>query len=217
MLLNATCSNEIFRGDEKDNKSAGSASEQSVSIVLSAIMPLVSRDFGQKVFEKITTAVSTFLLIGLFSILQYIFDMEFGCSCRPGLHLNGVLYLVAPPLILTFVVNLTEPFHRKKTFSSQRLFYCNRYNNCCTNVCKLLVKYISIGVVWVATVLFDGDWYFCLRTNFNVSQTGIPCKKNLTYEEELIKKAYKTDSLDFGFYVICGFLCLWSLIEMRRV
>lgn len=57
-----------------------------------------------------------------------------------------------------------------------------------------LVKYVYLTAVWVSVVLCDGDWYFSLVTNLNTNQTGIPCKKNLTYEETLIKTHYKNAS-----------------------
>lgn len=143
-----------------------------------------------------------FLLIVFFWILQYIFDMDFVCSCRPGIH--GELYLAAPPMILTLVVNIIEPFLQTRIFSSWGCLCCSRRNNFCsclltsapvTCLLHLMIKYFSFSAVWVATVLFDGDWYFCLMTNLNMSQTGIPCKEKLTYEEQRIKDAYRAESL----------------------
>lgn len=150
----------------------------------------------QKMFELITTAVSTLLLLVIFYILQYIFDMDFVCSCTTvtgmNIHPNGVLYLLVPPLILTWVVTLIESFHQRRIFTRwQRL--CQ--NNGCCFLVKLVISYVSLTAVWVATVMFDGDWYFCLMTNRNASLTGIPCKDELSYEENLIKNAYKSTSL----------------------
>lgn len=155
-------------------------------------MTPLGHDFSERLFKVITNAVSTFLLIVLFYILQYIFDMDFVCSCRPGLHPNGVLYMVVPPTILTGVVNVIESFHQKKNVSSWQSL-CP--NDCFSHSVKLLFKYLSLSAVWVAAVLFDGDWYFCLMTNFNAAQTGIPCKANLTTEELRIKTDHKTASI----------------------
>ncbi|KAF6726833.1 hypothetical protein FQA47_010551 [Oryzias melastigma] len=62
-------------------------------------------------------------------------------------------------------------------------------------------------------VLFDGDWYFCLRTNHNSNQTGMACKTKWTYEEERMKDSYKTDSLDIGLGLCCIVLPFWISVE----
>ncbi|KAI3356039.1 hypothetical protein L3Q82_017309 [Scortum barcoo] len=175
-------------------------------------MASLSHDFSEKLFKAITNAVGTLLLIVLFYILQYIFDLHFVCSCKPGLHLNGVVYMAAPPVILTWVVNVTESFHRKKNVTSwQSLF-----PNSCGFSWSVVMKYLSLTIVWITAVLFDGDWYFCLKTNFNASETGIPCKTNLTPDEQQIKNNHKTKSLDWGFFLICSVLILWSIVESIR-
>lgn len=149
-----------------------------------------------KLLKLVQHAVSMFLLVVLFSILQYVFDMHFVCSCRPGLHASGIVYLILPPLILTFVVNIVEPFYRRKPFSSKRFFKFHCPNRCVVNyLVKIFIRYTSLTAFWISLVFFDGDWYFCLRTNFNSTQTGMPCKANLTYEEQRIRDEYKTKSL----------------------
>ncbi|CAK6968485.1 hypothetical protein L3Q82_017309 [Scomber scombrus] len=134
--------------------------------------------------------------------------MSFECSCRagPGLHLNGGLYLFAPPFILTWVVNAIEVL-------SDRVIFYNCHYRVCSCILGWIINYVCLGVVWGATVLFDGDWYVCLMTHYNVSLAGIPCKRNLTYKEQLLKIQYKTDSLDIGFGLICGFILVWSIGE----
>ncbi|XP_051259613.1 uncharacterized protein LOC127365507 [Dicentrarchus labrax] len=176
-------------------------------------MPHTGHDFPQRLVPLITKAVSIFVLIVVFYIVQYIFDMDFICSCRPGLHKNGILYLLIPPVILTWVAIITEPLHESRIFSIFHLLYRLSHNNCCGFFVKVIVSYFSMCAVWITSVLFDGDWYLCLMTNLNASHTGIPCRENLTYEEYRIKADYKTDSLDFGFYVICFLLVLWSLAD----
>ncbi|XP_026232834.1 uncharacterized protein LOC113173598 [Anabas testudineus] len=172
-------------------------------------------DFSQRILKIITNAVSTFLLIVLFYILEYIFDMNFVCSCMEGLHPNGILYLAAPPMILTLVINILELFKKRKGISRWHCLSCS-WVNLCGQVLKFLLKYISLSAVWISTVLFDGDWYFCLMTNYNQLQTGLPCKESLTPSERQIKDAYKTESLDYGFYVLCGFLACWTFVEIGR-
>ncbi|KAK2840173.1 hypothetical protein Q5P01_013913 [Channa striata] len=169
-------------------------------------MPLANHELPQKLFSLLKSAVNVFLLIVLFYTLQYIFDMEFVCSCKPGLHNNGVLYMVAPPLILTFVVSIIEPFPQERILTGRRFALCSQ-------PLKFFIRLITMSAVWVSTVLFDGDWYFCLMTNLNMNQTGLPCRKDLDYDEQRIKDAYKTTSLDIGFGVICSFLFFWNISD----
>ncbi|XP_078131857.1 uncharacterized protein LOC144534063 [Sander vitreus] len=161
----------------------------------------------QGLMKIITKSVGIFLLIALFFTLQYLFDMDFLCSCRPGPH--DVVFVAAPPLILTLIVTLIESVYQMGMFCR-----CCKYcvNNFCTSFVKFWMKYLFLTAVWASTVLFDGDWYFCLKS----SQTGIPCKKNLTYEETLIEANYKNESRDWGFAVIAGTFLLWNSVDFLK-
>lgn len=151
-------------------------------------------EFTYKLLQVIRNSVGVLVLIVIFYILQYIFNMHFLCSCEPGLHPNGVLYMALPPLILSFIVIIVEPFHQRKIF-----YWCHSLSRCAMCVgsyaYKVFIKWISLAAVWISAVLFDGDWFVCLKTNFNKNQTGIPCKQNLTYEEQRIIGDYMTQSL----------------------
>ncbi|XP_078030944.1 uncharacterized protein LOC144466894 [Epinephelus lanceolatus] len=177
-------------------------------------------DIPHKVIELITNAVSTFLLIVLFYILQYLFDMNFVCSCMDGFHCNGVLYLLIPPAILTWIVEIIESFQPRRNFS--------RWHSLCQSsvfgyLAKLTISYVCLTDIWIATVLFDGDWYFCVKTNLNSSHTGLPCKDTLSFKENLTKAAYKSESLfncaffpfqKFGFCVIGPLIGVWIIAEL---
>lgn len=92
--------------------------------VFSARMTHIAHDLPQNLLKMITKAVSTVLLIVLFYILQYVFDIEFVCSCKAGLHLNGIVYILAPPLIFTLVVKVTEPFRETRIFQLHQSECC---------------------------------------------------------------------------------------------
>ncbi|XP_039677541.1 uncharacterized protein LOC120572332 isoform X2 [Perca fluviatilis] len=139
--------------------------------------------------------------------------MDFRCSCRPGVHLNDGVFMAAPPLILISMVTLIESVYQMGMFCRS----CNYFvNNFCTSFVKFWMKYLFLTAVWGSTVLFDGDWYFCLQTNLNSSQTGIPCKTNQTYEETLIEADYKIKSRVIGFGVISGILLLWIIFDFIK-
>ncbi|KAL7384411.1 hypothetical protein ABVT39_001723 [Epinephelus coioides] len=201
--------NKILREHEKEVNSTGAALQQ--NIYFSASMTHLGHNVPQKVVELITNIVSTFLLIVLFYILQYLFDMNFVCSCMEGFHLSGGLYLFVPPAILTWIVEIIESFQPRRNFS-------RRHSLCQSSVCgylaKLMISYVCLSYVWIATVLFDGDWYFCVMTNLNSSQIGLPCKDTLSFKENLTKAAYKSESLEIGFYVIGSLIGVWGFAEV---
>lgn len=157
-------------------------------------MTHIGHDFPQRVFTAISKAVSTFLLLALFYVLQYIFDLEFLCSCRAGIHWPGLLYLLLPPWIIASLIILIESVYQRLIRSRCCRHYC--FSNFSASIfVKFVIKYSYLCIVWIAAVFMDGDWYFCLRTNLNATQVGMPCKRNLSYADELIKNDYKTTSL----------------------
>ncbi|RVE58515.1 hypothetical protein OJAV_G00210060 [Oryzias javanicus] len=183
----------------------------------------LSPDLIWRSLQKIGRAVSLFLLLVVTFFLQHIFEMDFVCSCESGQHVNDVVYVLFPSIILTLVLVIVEFFSQRRYFLTADCFtYCGTCEHlwctskCCSYFClsfwKTVFQYIRLTALWTAMVLFDGDWYFCLKTNSNPDQTGLPCKTNLTYEEERIRDSYKTDSLDIGLGVGCLFLLLWSIV-----
>lgn len=155
-------------------------------------------DVPHGLVEMVTNAVSAFLLIVLFYILQHILDMHFECSCVAGLHPNGWMFILFPSLILTFILQILGLLKEKRRnyFSTWHCLVCNCCSShLCGHLLKLLLKLYSMTAMWLSSVLFDGDWYFCLMTNYSPSQTGLPCKANLTAEERQIKNGYRTQSL----------------------
>lgn len=157
-----------------------------------SIMPALPLGITTRLVSFLTQAVSTFLLVAIFFFLQYIFDMEFKCTCKPGVDANTVLFMVLPPLILAWFVNIINPIHKRKIFIR---WYFQERDVFCGCVWKGIMDYICLLIVWFTAVLFKGDWYLCLWTNLREDHTGIPCRTNLTFEEEQIKAEYKNDSL----------------------
>ncbi|XP_034549005.1 uncharacterized protein LOC117819697 [Notolabrus celidotus] len=175
-------------------------------------MPRLISGFPQIPRTLFTHPVSTFLLVALLFILQYILERDFVCSCRPGVHRNDVLFIIFPPGILAWFVYITEPIHQMRIFPGWCCLRRRSSNSLCI-LLKFFLDYISLGVSWFTVILFDGDWYLCLKTNLNASQTGIPCKESLTYEERLIKAGYKTESLVYGLIAIFCFVLVLFIGE----
>ncbi|XP_063744057.1 uncharacterized protein LOC134867429 isoform X3 [Eleginops maclovinus] len=169
--------------------------------------------FPQNLWDLITKAFSTFMVIVVFLTLQYILDMDFECSCSHTtvIHSNDVLYMMAPPVILTWAVYMIESLQQREFVRRGQIFVCSKY---CRSFVSLLYRYVSLNVLWGASVLVNGDWYFCLMTNINESQVGIPCKEKLDDVERLLKAHYKSHSMEIGYYVIGGLILFWSVVEL---
>jgi hypothetical protein len=43
---------------------------------------------------------------------------------------------------------------------------------------SLLSKSACVGLLWIASVLIDGDWYVCCRNNLPPEKVDLPCKKS---------------------------------------
>ncbi len=50
------------------------------------------------------------------------------------------------------------------------------------------MKAALVGLLWVASVLIDGDWYVCCKNNGSKQQKQLACKqgKSITAEEQRI-------------------------------
>ena len=53
-----------------------------------------------------------------------------------------------------------------------------------------------VGLLWVTSVLIDGDWYVCCQSDQSEQQAQLPCKdkNNLTAEERTIIAELKNHS-----------------------
>ncbi|CAJ1079042.1 uncharacterized protein LOC117819697 [Xyrichtys novacula] len=176
-------------------------------------MPRLKKGFPQRLITVFTHAVSSVLLIGVYFMVQYLFDKDFVCSCKKGEYLNGLLYIFLPPVILAWLVNITKPIHRRRIFS---LWCFQRGNVFLSSILNFPIDYVSLGVIWITAVFFDGDWYLCIRTNLDPSQTGIPCRSNLTDKESRIKDDIKATSLNIGLGIMCSLISLWFIYEQIR-
>ncbi|KAJ0070116.1 hypothetical protein NL108_002437, partial [Boleophthalmus pectinirostris] len=161
------------------------------------IMTHFGHEFVEKLLKGFAKAVSTSLLIILFFILQYIFDMDFKCLCKSSIQPNDVLYLLAPPVILTWVLLYIESCNQRR--------FCNIFKKkcflnflCC--FCRIFLKFISVGVIWSTAVLLEGDWYFCFKTKSDSNHIGLPCKENAR--------------LTIAMILICISLLLWTIADV---
>lgn len=135
----------------------------------------------------LTKAVGAFVLLVLFFIFRYIFELEFTCSCTPGgIHALGILYMIMPPCIIYLM-----------QYAMSNKYQRRFYNTFLSFIIQQVLHLLSIALIWIAAVLIDGDWYACYQGNLDERYMKIPCKKkdNLTYDENMFLIKHKNESI----------------------
>ncbi|KAK1898807.1 Zona pellucida sperm-binding protein 3 [Dissostichus eleginoides] len=74
--------------------------------------------------------------------------------------------------------------------------------DCCESTCKSRRQrsVASVGLLWVAFVLLDGDWYVCCKNDGSKQQVQLACKAeaNITDNERVIIEELKNSSQHYG-------------------
>ncbi|XP_029600082.1 uncharacterized protein LOC115188266 [Salmo trutta] len=154
------------------------------------------------IVKRLAEGGSFYLIITLIFIQYTVFHVEFVCSCKPEV-LNCVMYILIPVFLLMFLVLWTDQmFKRLCRFTCRRSLKC--HFGC--RLCSLLCKSFCVGLLWIASVLIDGDWYVCCGNNLPNDKVDLPCKKNVLIPEDKNTLAQlRNDSL------VIGLLCLLAV------
>lgn len=150
-------------------------------------MPHLGHDVPHSVTTLLTKAVGAVVIMVLFFVFRYIFELEFTCSCSPGIHLLGILYMVLPPCIIHLMLCAINKKYQKQL--------CN--NTCISALAQQILQLLSTASIWIAAVLIDGDWYVCNMGNKNETYMDVPCKRKhkLNYDEQMFIVKHKNDSI----------------------
>lgn len=110
----------------------------------------------------------------LFVLLKY----HFLCPCDPDYnkHICFCILYILLPAVLCFSFTMVIACLRVKASASKDGCSCSK---CCT----AFLRALSMGLLWVIIVLFDGDWWVCLMTHSDSeADEQIACKQgtNLT-------------------------------------
>ncbi|XP_013998900.1 uncharacterized protein [Salmo salar] len=134
----------------------------------------------------------TFFAVFLYHV---VFD-HLKCSCedgvKPDLTYEQVIFYMVSPALIFFLLTLwmDGEFQRILRITCRcRFIFLGR-------LLGILFKAASIGLLWVVSVLFDGDWYVCYqRPNHNCRYIT----DNTTYQTDLEKQInFKRDSMVYG-------------------
>ncbi|KAK6305968.1 hypothetical protein J4Q44_G00228930 [Coregonus suidteri] len=154
--------------------------------------------------------VTTFALF----IYHVVFDENLKCLCKNGVKPEVTynqchIYMVLPALIL-FLLTLwmDGQFQRILRITFRCRCRCNLWGR----LLAILIKAAAIGLLWVVSVLLDGDWYVCYQ------RTELPCKNNTDvkpYKEELEKQLethFKRESMVYGLVLVLVLLFATSIL-----
>ncbi|CAB1322413.1 unnamed protein product [Coregonus sp. 'balchen'] len=149
--------------------------------------------------------------IALF-IYHVVFDENLKCLCKNGVKPEVTydhchIYMVLPALIL-FLLTLWMDGQFQRILRMTFRCRCNLWGR----MLAILIKAAAIGLLWVVSVLLDGDWYVCYQ------RAMLPCRNNTdntTYQEELDKQLetrFKGDSVVYGLVLVLFLLFATSIL-----
>lgn len=140
-------------------------------------------------FEKFNIFVITIVSL----TYNVLLERDVLCSCKDE-RKDCLLYMFLPVGIIFFVMMWTD-----KTFLRVCRFNCtcqicggNSGRNATQSYfCGLLFccifKALLVGLLWIISVLIDGDWYVCCWNDGSEQQSQLACKDtNITAEEKKI-------------------------------
>nr|XP_029132074.1 uncharacterized protein LOC109978606 isoform X2 [Labrus bergylta] len=161
--------------------------------------------------------LSTYVSIILMFTYTILLNRDFACTCKPQV-LDCNSYMALPFFIVFFLTLWTNGGFLK---------VC-RYTLCCSEGCSKkcccflifaspkVVEAVFVGLLWVAFVLVDGDWYVCCRNNGSVAQVVLACKakENITKDERAMISDLKNKSRDIAGGLLLGIICVGFLFKL---
>lgn len=154
--------------------------------------------------------IATFATIIVIFTHNVLFDREVACTCRNQTAHHCNLYISLPIFIIIFLVLWMDRVFirtcRLYICTKERMVRCNcKWRGRCVFVTILqMSKAAFTGLLWVFSVLMDGDWYACCRNGLTGPQAQIPCKEksNRTFEEQALIDNLKNESKIIGVSVL---------------
>lgn len=131
--------------------------------------------------------LSTYISIIVIFVHNVVLDRNLKCSCEQQAH-HCNYYMILPFFIL-FILHLWTD----KSFQRELKYWCTFF----WVLLYDLLKAALVGLLWVSSVLIDGDWYVCCHNDRSDKQAKLACKReeNLTPEERAIVAKLKNESL----------------------
>ncbi|XP_042071768.1 uncharacterized protein LOC121812799 [Haplochromis burtoni] len=182
-------------------------------------------------------------IVGSFTY-NLLLERDMACTCKQGTPDCGI-YMALPTCIIFILILWTDKKFKtacKFTFAcrcesskedgdspspspaavaSQEQEQRQEQTKCCrTELCGVLLTRIlkagCVGLLWVVSVLMDGDWYVCCNLEKSNNRTNLACKdkQNITAEENIIIIEMKNYSRNIGFGLLFGIIFLAALMSL---
>lgn len=127
---------------------------------------------------KTASVYATVIVIFSYHVLL---DKDMACTCKEQ-QTDCSVYMALPVFSIFFLMLWMD-----KTFQTACKYTGgNRNDNFCCVLCYQTVKGAFLGLLWVISVLMDGDWYVCCHNDKSEQQSLLACKDkaNITIEEQ---------------------------------
>ncbi|XP_054465813.1 uncharacterized protein LOC129100252 isoform X2 [Anoplopoma fimbria] len=131
--------------------------------------------------------LGTFVSLMMIFIHNVALDKDLDCNCEAK-DLGCNFYMIMPFCII-FILQLW----------TEKIFRCDRRKRFFLCLSKFM-KAVFISLLWVISVLIDGDWAVCCWDD-----TKLACnKEKLTAEEQTTRAELKIMSMMVGMSLLCG-------------
>jgi len=129
--------------------------------------------------------VNTFVIIVVSFVYNILLDRNVACNCKNA-DRDCYVYMFLPcGIFISLMLWTDKTCHR----ASKYTFACS--GKCCrSSFIMFLVgrvfMAVSVGLLWVVTVLVDGDWYVCCLNDKTDQQKVLACKDKSNIFIEII-------------------------------
>lgn len=157
------------------------------------------------------TALGVFVtIVGSFTY-SILLDRDMHCTCK-DVGLDCSTYILLPLLIIFLLILwIDKTLQKTCNYTCQWKFErktnepprkcdccCCSVKICRTQLCGVFLKHsfraFCVGLLWVVSVLVDGDWYVCCCIESVQSQLACKNKTNITAEENVTIDSLKNKS-----------------------
>ncbi|XP_067383698.1 calcium homeostasis modulator protein 6-like isoform X1 [Channa argus] len=169
---------------------------------------------------------STYVAVIVIFVNNNVLDKNLECACtKEGQVLHCSLYMALPALIL-FVLQLWIDKTAQKIWRYLCTCRCTCRSCCCKCECctgffrfvLVLVyhtlKAVFIGLLWVVSLLIDGDWYVCCNNQSEHTQLACKDKHGIRFDEQEVLAALKNTSRVYGFSLLLSIICAAALMSL---
>ncbi|XP_026187280.1 uncharacterized protein LOC113145111 isoform X2 [Mastacembelus armatus] len=161
--------------------------------------------------------IGTYTTVIVVFTYNILLDVDMGSRHEQWQKLQCILYMTLPFFTLIVLIICMD-----KTFRGVLRFICpckcDELGRCRFYWLLVLriLKAVLVGLLWVITLLIDGDWYVCCKNNWTKQQSQLAYgfKWYHSDEEQVIIADLKSESKLYGFSTLFGVICLAAIMSV---